>query len=455
MQPKYFNRFEKDPRIIEAKKLILESLNEHRQTLTGIKAPDPNRVQEYAELIDSYGQQRGGNLWFPFIGSGIGNGPFVELLDGSVKYDFISGIGVYHFGHSHPDLILSSIDAALSDTTMQGHLQQNKDQVELVDLLIKQSGLDHCFLTTAGSMANENGLKIAFQKNYPANRVLAFEHAFCGRTLALSQITEKHNVRVGLPVTIPVDYIPFFDPDKPEESTCKAIHVLKKVFCRYPKQHALMICELIQGEGGFYPGSAEFFRAIMTLLKDQGVAVLVDEVQTFGRTSELFAYRHFEIEDLVDIVTIGKMSQVCATLFRSAYKPNPGLLSQTFTSSTQAIHAAKTMIQMMIKENFFGKEGKNLAIHQYFVKQLEEIHKRHPSKIKGPYGLGAMVAFSPLNGEFDQVKAFVDRLFHAGVLSFVCGKNPTRTRFLVPVGAISMRHIDQVCQIVEEVLLCS
>lgn len=444
-----------DPRIAEAKKLILDAVKDQQQSITELCPPDPDMKVQYEEAIEKYGEKRGGNLWFPFIGSGIGNGPFVQLLDGSVKYDFISGIGVHHFGHSHPELISSSIDAAISDTIMQGHLQQNADQVELVELLVKESGLDHCFLTTTGSMANENALKIAFHKNAPANRVLAFEGAFCGRTMTMAQITDKHLFRVGLPVNLGVDYIPFYDPEHPEESTKRAVDRLKTFIARYPNQYAAMIFELIQGEGGFYPGSPYFFRSLMEVLKDNNIAIIDDEVQTFGRTSRPFAFQHFGLEDMVDIVTIGKLSQVCATLYKTEYKPLPGLLSQTFTSSTQAIHAAKTIIRLMHKEKFFGEDGKNMQVHQQFVTRFEEIRSRHPSLIRGPYGIGAMVAFSPLDGNPQRVKDFVDNLYHAGVLSFVCGRPPNRTRFLLPVGAVTEKDIDQVCVILEETLLCS
>lgn len=444
-----------DPRVAEAKKLLLEAVKDHQMNLTGLRPPNPELESSYKETIKEYGEQRGGNLWFPFIGSGLGNGPLVELLDGSVKYDFISGIGVHHLGHSHPELISSSIDAAISDTIMQGHLQQNADQVELVELLVKESGLDHCFLSTTGSMANENALKIAFHRNAPANRILAFEGAFCGRTLTMAQITDKALFREGLPVNLGVDYIPFYDAEHPKESTKLAVDTLKKLIARYPKQYAAMIFELIQGEGGFHPGSPDFFRSLMEILKENDIAVIDDEVQTFGRTSRLFAFQHFGLEDLIDIVTIGKLSQVCATIYRTEYKPRPGLLSQTFTSSTQAIHAAKAIINLMNREHFFGADGKNMQVHQQFVTRFETIHSRHPELIRGPYGIGAMVAFSPLDGDPTRVKEFVDNLYHAGVISFICGRPANRTRFLVPVGAVSEKDIDQVCEILEETLLCS
>jgi len=51
--------------------------------------------------------------------------------------------------------------------------------------------------------------------------------------------------------------------------------------------------------------------------------VVADEVQTFGRTTRLFAFQHFGLESLIDIVTVGKMLQVCATLFTRPCTPAP------------------------------------------------------------------------------------------------------------------------------------
>src|SRR5580704_7400316 len=102
--------FVHDSRVAEGKKLILSALNEHRSKITEIRAPDPGLKIPYEQFLKEFEQCRGGNLWFPYLGSGMGNGALVELLDGSVKYDFITGIGVHFWGHSHPDLISVAID---------------------------------------------------------------------------------------------------------------------------------------------------------------------------------------------------------------------------------------------------------------------------------------------------------------------------------------------------------
>jgi acetylornithine/N-succinyldiaminopimelate aminotransferase len=441
-----------DPRVAQAKKMLLAAVKEHQSKLTQILPPDPNRRLRYEEMLAEFAELRGSKLWFPYLGSGIGNGAFVELLDGSVKYDFITGIGAHYLGHSHAEFISSSLDASISNTVMQGNLQQNGDSVLLSRLLAHASGMDHCFLTTSGAMANENGLKIAFQKHFPAQRILAFDHAFAGRTLALSQVTDKPAYREGLPTAVAVDYVPFFDPARPEESTREALAILRQHLSRHPKQHALMVFELVQGEHGFYPGNKEFFIALMTLLKEQHIAILADEVQTFGRTSRLFAFQHFELEPLVDIVTIGKLSQVCATLFRKEYRPRPGLLSQTFTGSTSAIHAGKILVEALLKENYYGEQGKNMQIFRHFSANLQKIAMRHPTYLKGPFGIGSMIVFTPFDGSSEKATQVAHALFDAGVLSFIAGGAPTRVRFLVPAGAVTSADIDTVSSILEEVL---
>ena len=447
-----------DPRIAEGKKLIIEALKEHQQHLTSVRPPQEDRATEFEALLKNFGAIRGGNLYFPYVSSGIGNGPFVELVDGSVKLDFITGIGVHGFGHSHPMLVKAGIDAALSDTIMQGNLQQGRESYDIVKLLTEtanESGaqLEHCFLSSSGAMANENSLKMAFQKNAPANRVIAFEHCFAGRTLCLSQITDKAKNRVGLPDTIPVDYIPFYDHNDPDGSTERAVSALKELIHRYPGKHAILWMELIQGEGGYYVGEKSFFRALVDEAHKHNIAFIADEVQTFGRTTRPFAFQHFELDDVVDLVTIGKISQVCATLFTDQYKPKPGLISQTFTGSSWAILSAHRILSTLIENGHYGPEGRNAKLNQCFADGLEKIAAEHPDAISGPFGCGGMVAFTPFDGQLEKSKDMVNRMFHTGLMSFIAGVDPVRIRFLIPIGCVTEDQIDLACQIIEQTVI--
>lgn len=458
MQNTIADKFSSDPRVSLGKRLLLMALLDHQSAISGIRPPDPDLQADYLNTVEEFGGMRGGDLFYPYLGSGIGKGPFVELSDGSIKYDFISGIGVHYWGHSHPEVVAASIDAAVRDTVMQGNLQQNTESADLARMLLsaaagKCANLKHCFFTTSGAMANENALKIIFQKRNPADRLLAFEGCFAGRTLALSQVTDKPAYREGLPLNLAVDYVPFFDPARPEDSMRSATDELRKHLGRYPKRHAAMVFELIQGEGGFYPGDRDFFRALMEILKEHDITVMVDEIQTFGRTSELFAFSYYGLDDLVDVVTLGKLTQVCATLFAEDHKPGAGLLSQTFTSGTQALFAAKVIVTGLLKGGYFGPEGTIARLHDHFVERLKEIENRRPGMIEGPFGIGAMIAFTPFGGDAAMVRRLVHALFDAGVIAFYCGSHVSRVRFLIPVGAVTTDDIDDVARILEETLV--
>lgn len=450
-------KFLDDPRIAQAKKLIAEALAEHQQKITGITPAATEQVDNYQSMIQELSQNRGGNLFYRYIGSGFGNGPLVELADGSVKYDLITGIGVHYFGHSHKDIILASVQGAIENTPMQGHLQQNYSSAQLIKILLEQAnkyqaGLSHVVLTSSGAMANENAIKIAFQKRSPASRILAFEKCFSGRTLGLSFVTDKAAYRQGLPKTLDVDYLPFFDEKKPEESIKNTLYTLKKYLKRYPKQHACLLFEPILGEGGSWGGDKTFFHEVLSLARSENITIISDEVQAFGRTSELYAFQYYGLDKLIDIVTIGKMSQVCATLFKEDHKPGVGLISQTFTSSSSAIHASLEVLKKLTTENFLGKTGKIESLGNYFRNELMKLSEKYPQKVSGPYGVGAMVAMTVFEGDAKKSQDFTYKLFDAGVISFTAGDAPTRIRFLMPVGAIEEHHIKAVSQIIEKVL---
>ncbi|TWT47918.1 Acetylornithine aminotransferase [Thalassoglobus neptunius] len=446
-----------DERILKARQLIRETISEYREALTRPSPPVDENKLEYEVMLKHFGHLRGGALYYPFLGSGFGNGALVELADGSVKFDMITGIGVHVAGHSNPDLIDMLVQAAISDSVMQGNLQQNLESLKLCNEVVgvaRESGsrIRHCFLSTSGATANENALKMMFQAKFPADRILSFENCFAGRTMALAQLTDRPKNRDGLPQNINVDYIPFYDHDDPTGSTERSLAALKKLLSRYPGRHAGMCIELIQGEGGYYSAPREFFLTLIDHLRDHDVPIFFDEVQTFGRTSRLFAFQDLELDEYADVVSIGKMSQVCATLFTEEFKPRPGLVSQTFTGATSAIYAARFIINEFREKNFLGPEGRTMQIHERFAKHLNKLQSKFKKSIHGPWGCGGMIAFSVFDGSPERTKEFLDKLFHAGVIAFPAGQHPTRVRMLPPLLVITDEQIQQVCEIIGDVL---
>ena len=446
--------FEADPRVVEAKASLLATLREHRARLVGPKPAEPGRSLAYRDALDRFAEVRGGGLFYPYLGSGFGSGALVELADGSVKLDMICGIGVHYFGHGDPELSEHLIDAALQDTVMQGNLQQTAASLELSASFLalandRGAALDHCFLTTSGAMANENALKLAFHRHAPADRVLAFAGAFAGRSIALSQVTDNPAYRVGLPTALAVDFVPFYDASDPAGSLERTLSALRGHLDRHPGRHAAMILELVQGEGGYYPGDRRFFEAIGSLLREREVAIVFDEVQTFGRTLAPYAFQHFGLDAFADIVTVGKASQVCATLFTDAYRPGPGLISQTFTGATASIAAAQYVVERFARGDLFGEAGRVAQVSRRFTDGFSELEKAHPDWLRGPFGLGAMLAFTPFDGSRASTRRLLDELFARGVVAFSTGGRVSRVRFLPPVGVIRDEDVDRVLEILE------
>ncbi|MEM6256780.1 MAG: aminotransferase class III-fold pyridoxal phosphate-dependent enzyme [Planctomycetota bacterium] len=453
------HQFYADPRLTQAKELIAQALGDASACLDRPRPANPLLQQGYQEQLAAFARLRGGALPIPYLGSGLGNGPFVELLDGSVKYDMICGIGVHGLGHSDLGLIDAGLDGAIGDTVMQGNLQQNAESAALCDDLVKRAGrfgakLEHCFLTTSGSMANDNALKVVFQKHAPADRIMAFGKCFTGRTLAMSSLTDKSAYRDGLPESVKVGYLPFFKPEDKQKSIDSTVKHLDNHMIRYAGRVAGVMFEMIQGEGGYNAGDAEYFHAVMSRCKEHGLAVWVDEIQSFGRTSKPFAFQHYGVDQYVDVVSVGKMTQVCATLFTSEYSPRPGLISQTFTGASSQIFAAREVLSRLDHAGVFGDDGLNMTYRKLFADRLSAIHQRHPDKL-GPslYGDGTMIGFEVYNGHADQTKAVMNRLYDLGVIAFLCGSDPLRLRFMPPVAVMSESDVDAVCELLEQAIV--
>ncbi len=456
-----------DPIVTGAIETIVQTLVDRQRSITGARPCLP----ELAATLDAYLSRqeaiKGRPAVLPYVGSGLGRGPLVELADGSVKWDLINGIGVHMFGHSDPDLVATALRAALGDTVMQGNLQFNAEAIEFAETLLAEAGrasaLKHCFLINSGALANEAALKVCFQKNAPASRVLAFGRGFAGRTTTMAQIGDSPANREGLPLTVPVDYVPFFDPDRPQRSIDTSVRRLRHYTTRYPGQHAGFVMELVQGEGGFNVAPREFFVPLLQLCREQGIAVWIDEIQTFGRTGEMFYFQQLGLGEYVDVVTIGKLSQVCACLYTESYQPKPGLLSATFIGSTVALWVGRRMIERLRDGGHYGPTGRNVILHEAFSEHAGRLIERHPEffgPVSGPSGepvtaarlhggVGGLMRLTPFGGEKSRVLRAVGALFDEGVIAFYCGQGPHHIRFLPPVGVMEPVHFDPVFEIVE------
>jgi acetylornithine aminotransferase len=240
--------------------------------------------------------------------------------------------------------------------------------------------------------------------------------------------------------------------DSSAEQIEAALAGLRKMLARYPGKYAALWLELVAGEGGYYPASSEYIRALCTAAREANVLIIFDEIQTFARLSQPFAFQHFGFDQFADIVTFGKITQVCGTLYRHELKPKGPLLSQTFIAATSSIAAALRMLDALDNANCFGANGENMRRHQVFTSRMQQLAERYPSQLSGPFGSGMMFAFTPADGSEQLATRMVNLLYEAGLMSFLAGHDPARIRFLPPPGVTTDADIGHACDIIESVV---
>jgi acetylornithine/N-succinyldiaminopimelate aminotransferase len=448
----------------KVKKLIKDlshEVYEYNKQITGVKPADPSLIDSNKAMMERVSVSRGRPLYHPYIGSSAGNGVYVELEDGSVKLDLINGIGIHVMGHSHPKLIEAAIKGALSDITMQGNLEPNKEYLQMTEKLVslasRKSRLKYAWLSTCGTMANENALKMARQKNSPARMILAFKDAFAGRSTLMAEVTDNPAYKVGLPEYNEVLRLPFYDKkiDGPVTAavTDKYLAILKEHYAKHEKNISCLVFEPMQGEGGYKAGTREFFVPLFEFCREKKIAIWADEVQTFTRTGEFFAYETLGIGEYIDLCTIAKTAQVGATLYTEEYNPKPGLIAGTFSGSSVALSVGLEILRILDEEGYVGPSGRIQKINKQFVGMLNELNETTcKGKLTDAGGLGLMMAVTPYDGNKDRTEALIKRLFQNGLIAFGCGKDPYRIRFLVP-AIIQDSDIQVVKKIIEKSIL--
>lgn len=434
---------------------LVQEVTKLNGQVSGIR-PAPEEFKDSSkQLLDSVAALRGRPLHYPYIGTGSGRGPYVELEDGSVKLDLINGIGIHLMGHAHPRVMAAAVRGSLADIMTQGNLQPNNEYrlftQKLVEIASKKSRLKHAWIATCGTMANENALKLSRQKNSPARYVMGFKDAFAGRSTMMAEVTDNPAYRQGLPEYNEVLRIPFYDKHDPKSAE-KSLNAMKEHVAKHEGNISVFGFEPMLGEGGYQAAPREFFVPMLEFCKSKGIAIWMDEVQTFTRTGEYFAFETLDLGQYVDICTIAKTAQVGATLYTEEYNPKPGLIAGTFSGSTPSLMAGIEMMNML-GEGYLGKDGRISKIHQRFIGGLNKLNETSCKGIaQDAGGMGLMIAFTPHDGKKESVNSFLNKLYQNGVIAFPCGKDPVRARFLIP-AIIQDEDIDIALQVIEKTLL--
>lgn len=433
---------------------LTETLVSAGKNLDGVKPADPELKGSYQQMLDEVAALRGRPLFYPYIGSGVGRGPYVELQDGSVKLDLINGIGVHILGHGHPAILKGAIEGAASDLVMQGNLQPNREYLQmqriLSDLGSRNSRLKNVWLATCGTIANENALKLCRQKRNGARMIVAFNNAFAGRSTMMAEITDNPAYKVGQPTYNEVLRLPFFGHREPHKD--KALNILKEHFAKHGNDIGCFTFEPMQGEGGYKYPSKDFLLPLLDFCREHKIPVWADEVQTFCRTGNFFAFETFGIGDYIDVCTIAKTAQAGATLFTKDMSPDAGLLGGTFSGSSSALAGGIGALTELDNGQYMGPQGKIQKIGKAFVDMLNDLaNTTCKGLIHDADGLGLMVAFTPKDGTKATQGALLKKLFEKGMMSFGCGHDPYRIRFLIP-AVMTDKDIQLSRRILEEAL---
>ena len=347
-----------------------------------------------------------------------GKGCHVWDTDGNEYLDLYGGHAVISVGHSHPAYV-KAITEQVGKLGFYSNSVINSLQQQLADRLGKACGYDDysLFLINSGAEANENALKLASFHN-GKKRVLAFKHAFHGRTSAAVRVTDNPKIIAPVNEGLPVTYLPLNDAAAVEAELKKG-------------DVSSVIIEGIQGIGGIQMPTDAFMQQLRALCTKYEACLILDEIQSgYGRSGQFFAHQHAGIRP--DLITVAKgIANGCpmgGLLISPMFKPVYGMLGTTFGGNHLACAAAIAVLDIMQQEHLV----ENAARVGSFL--LDELHKL--PGIKEVRGRGLMIGV-----EFeDSIKEVRSRLlFEEKVFTGVAGTNTIR---LLPPLCLSMEEAE-------------
>ena len=226
-----------------------------------------------------------------------GKGSLVKDADGKEYIDIGSGIAVTSFGVADEDWI-AAVEKQIRSVQHMSNLYYTAPCAKLAEALCRKTGMAKVFFSNSGAEANECAIKAARKwaaenKGPACSTIVTLENSFHGRTLAtLSATGQEHYHELYQPLTPGFASFPAGNLD-----------ALKKL-CAGGTVAAVMI-ECVQGEGGVVALDPGFVRELAAWLKEQGILLMVDEVQTGnGRTGTMYAYMQYGLHP--DVVSTAK-----------------------------------------------------------------------------------------------------------------------------------------------------
>jgi 4-aminobutyrate aminotransferase / (S)-3-amino-2-methylpropionate transaminase / 5-aminovalerate transaminase len=269
--------------------------------------------------------------------------------------------------------------------------------------------------------------------------VIAFDHAFHGRTNLTMALTSKV-----------VPYKRGFGPFTPEAyrapapypargvSTEEALHGLELLLKQDvdPESVACVVLEPVQGEGGFIVMPDDFVRGVKRLCEEHGILFVDDEVQSgVGRTGSVWAIEHFGVEP--DLLVSGKslggglpLAGVTGRAELVDAVPSGGL-GGTFGGNPVACAAAIAVLEEVRTSRFRERADEVAAT----IRARLETLQAQGHKVLEVRGLGPMIAVEFAEQTPDVATAVTNAARDRGLVLLSCGTYGNVVRILVPLSA--------------------
>ena len=335
-----------------------------------------------------------------------GQGSWLVTTEGERYLDYSSGIGVTNTGHAHPRVVAAVQAQAARLLHGQQNIVYHEAGLRLHDRLrtLLPGGPWQAFLSNSGAEAVEAAVKLA-RAATKRPVILVFRGGYHGRTAQTMALTTAKNVYRGdfepLPGSVYSTPFPYcYRAAKGahaadagctcdwEERLDETLHTLA-----YPEHVAAVIVEPVLGEGGYVVPPPGFLPRLREITRLHGMLLIADEIQTgVGRTGELFAVRHWNVEP--DILVLAKgiasglpLSGIIAREeLLSAWRP--GAHGGTYGGNVVACAAANATLDVVAEEGLVANASERGA---QLLAGLRALQSRHPA-VGDVRGLGCMVA---------------------------------------------------------------
>jgi 4-aminobutyrate aminotransferase len=399
-----------------------------------------------------------------FVARGVATTPLVVAraegariwdVDGREYVDFAGGLGCQNTGHGFATAAIhEQVDRYLHQCFMVGMFEPYVDVCRLLGETWPGGAETKSLLVNSGAEAVENAVKIA-RVATGRTTVIAFDHAFHGRTNLTMALTSKV-----------VPYKRGFGPFAPEVyrapapypyrgvSSDDALHGLELLLKQDvdPQAVACVVLEPVQGEGGFIPMPDDFPRRLKELCDRHGILYVDDEVQSgVGRSGPVWAIEHYGVEPdlLVSGKSLGGGLPLAGVTGRTELMDAvpPGGLGGTFGGNPVACAAAAAVLEEVRTPAFRAR--------------AEEIGSRIRSRLESfvaqrnvagdVRGLGPMVALEFAEPTSDLASAVTAAARERGLVLLSCGIYGNVIRILVPLS-ISDEELERGLALLEESL---